>query len=91
MCALTIIDLTLGTTTTATIYQTSIGLSPLKSKVLAAANGEALIFMSQDWLDSRCVTGTEYFLASFIAVYTIEKLGRRKLMLFGAGKSLRSH
>ncbi|KAL8278128.1 hypothetical protein RQP46_009452 [Phenoliferia psychrophenolica] len=28
--------------------------------------------------------GTEYFIASFIAVYTIEKLGRRKLMLFGA-------
>lgn len=32
-------------------------------------------------------TGTEYFLASFIAVYTIEKLGRRKLMLFGASVS----
>jgi sugar porter (SP) family MFS transporter len=28
--------------------------------------------------------GTEYFLASFIAVFTIEKFGRRKLMLFGA-------
>lgn len=28
--------------------------------------------------------GTEYFLASWIAVYTIEKFGRRKLMLFGA-------
>jgi len=33
--------------------------------------------------------GTEYFLASFIAVYTIEKFGRRSLMLFGAvGMSL---
>lgn len=33
--------------------------------------------------------GTEYFLASFIAVYTIESFGRRKLMLFGAaGMSL---
>ncbi len=33
--------------------------------------------------------GTEYFLASFIAIYTIEKFGRRKLMLFGAlGQSL---
>ncbi|OBT81182.1 hypothetical protein VE02_10147 [Pseudogymnoascus sp. 03VT05] len=33
--------------------------------------------------------GTEYFLASFIAVYTIEKFGRRGLMLFGAvGMSL---
>jgi len=28
--------------------------------------------------------GTEYFLASFIAVFTIEKFGRRNLMLFGA-------
>ncbi|KAM0722640.1 hypothetical protein Q7P37_002081 [Cladosporium fusiforme] len=28
--------------------------------------------------------GTEYFLASFIAIFTIEKFGRRKLMLFGA-------
>jgi hypothetical protein len=33
--------------------------------------------------------GTEYFLASFIAVFTIEKIGRRPLMLFGAvGMSL---
>lgn len=28
--------------------------------------------------------GTEYFLASWIAVFTVEKTGRRKLMLFGA-------
>ncbi|KAF4552316.1 Sugar (and other) transporter-like protein 46 [Elsinoe fawcettii] len=28
--------------------------------------------------------GTEYFLASIIAIFTIEKFGRRKLMLFGA-------
>jgi Sugar (and other) transporter len=28
--------------------------------------------------------GTEYFLASWVAVYTIEKFGRRSLMLFGA-------
>ena len=28
--------------------------------------------------------GTEYFLASWIAVFTIEKFGRRRLMLFGA-------
>ncbi|CAG8973667.1 hypothetical protein HYALB_00002233, partial [Hymenoscyphus albidus] len=28
--------------------------------------------------------GTEYFIASWFAVYTIEKFGRRQLMLFGA-------
>ncbi|CAL3972740.1 hypothetical protein PZA11_004220 [Diplocarpon coronariae] len=28
--------------------------------------------------------GTEYFIASWIAVYTIERFGRRQLMLFGA-------
>ena len=28
--------------------------------------------------------GTEYFMASWIAVFTIEKFGRRQLMLFGA-------
>ena len=28
--------------------------------------------------------GTEYFAASWIAVFTIERIGRRKLMLFGA-------
>ena len=28
--------------------------------------------------------GTEYFLASWFAVFTVEKIGRRKLMLFGA-------
>ena len=28
--------------------------------------------------------GTEYFLASWIAVFTIERFGRRSLMLFGA-------
>ena len=28
--------------------------------------------------------GTEYFLASWIPVFTIEKIGRSKLMLFGA-------
>ena len=33
--------------------------------------------------------GTEYFLASWIAVFTIERFGRRQLMLFGAvGMSL---
>lgn len=41
-------------------------MSPLISRIVAAANG------------------TEYFLASWIAVYTIENFGRRKLMIFGA-------
>lgn len=54
----------------AKIYQQNIGLSPLKSRILAACNG------------------TEYFLASWIAFYTIERIGRRKLMLFcAAGQS----
>lgn len=49
-----------------TIYQQSIGLSELLSRILAACNG------------------TEYFLASWIAFFTIERYGRRPLMLFGA-------
>ncbi|KAK9351489.1 general substrate transporter [Lipomyces doorenjongii] len=49
-----------------TIYENSIGLSPLKAKIVAACNG------------------TEYFLASWVAFYTIERLGRRKLMIGGA-------
>ncbi|KAK6205688.1 general substrate transporter [Scheffersomyces amazonensis] len=38
-------------------------------------------------LNSRILAacnGTEYFLVSWIAFYTIERIGRRKLMLFGA-------
>ncbi|KAL1974960.1 hypothetical protein VTN31DRAFT_5164 [Thermomyces dupontii] len=55
----------------ATIYETSIGLSGLVSRILAACNG------------------TEYFLASWLPVFIIEKAGRRPLMLFGAaGMSL---
>lgn len=30
------------------------------------------------------INGTEYFLASWPAVFLVEKVGRRKLMLFGA-------
>lgn len=55
----------------ATIYETSIGLSGLVSRILAACNG------------------TEYFLASWLPVFIIERAGRRPLMLFGAaGMSL---
>jgi len=28
--------------------------------------------------------GTQYFMASWVAIFTIERFGRRKLMLFGA-------
>lgn len=35
------------------------------------------------------LNGTEYFIASLIAIFTIERFGRRKLMLFGAvGQSI---
>ena len=50
----------------------------------------ATIYQSSIGLDgqtSRILAagnGTEYFLASWIAVFTIEKVGRRKLMIFGA-------
>lgn len=55
----------------ANIYEKSIGLDPLMSRILAACNG------------------TEYFLASWVAVFVVEKVGRRPLMLFGAvGMSL---
>lgn len=30
------------------------------------------------------LNGTEYFIASWIAIFTIERFGRRHLMLFGA-------
>lgn len=49
-----------------TIVQTSLGLSPVTSRIIAACNG------------------TEYFLASWIAVFTVEHFGRRTLMLFGS-------
>ncbi|ODV86186.1 hypothetical protein CANARDRAFT_27447 [[Candida] arabinofermentans NRRL YB-2248] len=49
-----------------TIFETYIGMSPLKSRILAACNG------------------TEYFLASWIPCFMIEKFGRRKLMIWGA-------
>lgn len=55
----------------ATIYEKSIGMSGLMSRILAACNG------------------TEYFVASLIPIFIIEKVGRRTLMLIGAaGMSL---
>lgn len=30
------------------------------------------------------LNGTEYFVASLVAIFTIERVGRRKLMIFGA-------
>jgi len=44
-------------------------------------------FLGMDATLSRILSGcngTEYFLAAIIACYTVEKFGRRKLMLFGA-------
>ncbi|KAJ5201335.1 uncharacterized protein N7498_005998 [Penicillium cinerascens] len=55
----------------ATIYENSIGMDGLTSRIMAACNG------------------TEYFLASLIPIFIIEKVGRRSLMLVGAaGMSL---
>jgi sugar porter (SP) family MFS transporter len=48
------------------IYQNSIGMGSLMSRILAACNG------------------TEYFLASWLPVFIIERAGRRPLMLVGA-------
>ncbi|KAK1231930.1 hypothetical protein PQX77_004949 [Marasmius sp. AFHP31] len=50
----------------ATLLFERLGLSDVKSRILAACNG------------------TEYFLASLIAIFIIDRIGRRKLMLFGA-------
>lgn len=50
----------------ATILFERLGLSDVKSRILAACNG------------------TEYFLISILAVFLIDRVGRRKLMLFGA-------
>ncbi|KAL8772509.1 MAG: hypothetical protein Q9194_004593 [Teloschistes cf. exilis] len=50
----------------------------------------ATIYQNEIRLDPKtsrilaACNGTEYFLASWIAVFTIEKFGRRQLMLFGA-------
>ncbi|KAF2185968.1 general substrate transporter [Zopfia rhizophila CBS 207.26] len=44
-------------------------------------------YIGRDGFTSRILAaanGTEYFLASWIAVFTIERFGRRSLMLFGA-------
>ena len=50
----------------ATIYENSIGMDGLTSRIMAACNG------------------TEYFLASLVPIFIIEKVGRRTLMLIGA-------
>lgn len=73
----------------ATVYQQSIGLSALNSKILAGTYPpfvEGVTAFAELELMTRAsaANGTEYFLASFIAIWTIEKVGRRKLMLFGA-------
>lgn len=49
-----------------TIFEQSIGLHSVESRILAACNG------------------TEYFLASIVAIFVIERVGRRKLMIWTA-------
>lgn len=48
------------------IFETSIGMNQLDSRILAACNG------------------TEYFLASLIPIFIIERVGRRPLFVFGS-------
>ncbi|KXN83736.1 Sugar transporter STL1 [Leucoagaricus sp. SymC.cos] len=50
----------------ATVLFERLGISDVKSRIIAACNG------------------TEYFLASFVAIALIDRVGRRKLMLFGS-------
>lgn len=50
----------------AAIYENSLGMTGLMSRIMAACNG------------------TEYFIASWIPIFIVEKVGRRPLMLFGA-------
>ncbi|KAI0069118.1 general substrate transporter [Artomyces pyxidatus] len=50
----------------ATLLFERLGISDVKSRIIAACNG------------------TEYFLASLIAIALIDRVGRRKLMLFGS-------
>jgi len=69
----------------ASIYQNEIKLDPFTSRILAAANGTGAQVLGRCQCCFQTLTeSTEYFLASWIAVFTIEKYGRRQLMLFGA-------
>ena len=65
----------------ATIYQGQIGLDGLTSRALAAANGTGRQTHPCYGILSHMlmVCLLEYFLASWIAVFTIEKFGRRQL------------
>ena len=63
-----------------TIYQQEIGLSDLTSRALAAANGTGMESLQLQSLGMIIeFNSTEYFAASWIAVFTIEKFGRRQL------------
>ena len=64
----------------ATIYQQEIGLDGLTSRALAAANGTGMESFQMNYQTQGLnYSATEYFAASWIAVFTIEKFGRRQL------------
>lgn len=71
-------------------YHILFGMGYEESMVNGTNGKQATIFENSIGLSSflsrllAACNGTEYFLASFIAIFTIEKFGRRKLMIFGA-------
>ena len=72
----------------ATIYQQEIGLDGLTSRALAAANGTGRRASSLTyWGMMLNFSATEYCAASWIAVFTIEKFGRRQLSVPKPGPS----
>lgn len=64
----------------ATIYRNQIGLDGLTSRALAAGNGTGMASKTLfHCMNPDILLLSEYFLASWIAVFTIERFGRRQL------------
>ncbi|QRV89513.1 Sugar (and other) transporter [Ceratobasidium sp. AG-Ba] len=61
-----------------------LGIDGLKSRTLAACNGKYREINPDSLMANLLCLGTEYFLAGLIAIWLVERVGRRKLMLFGA-------